>query len=239
MSIASAIEELIAEGFTPAQAIKAAKIVEANLASRGPSAEVRKERNARYYQARKERLKASEIKTPKTSEKTESLDVLNVLKASESVLIKTPLARVDDNLLPLEIAGKFQEEGVSQVSKETFETLVPAPKIKTRKQNVDLFQTIVGMWNEMAARSGLVAVRDITTTRQAAILARSQDFLKTYDFPDAIDGWRKLMGLVRGSPFLRGELNGFRCDFDFATRASSFTKIMEGKYEARQAAKRR
>ena len=78
MSIASAIEELIAEGFTPAQAIKAAKIVEANLAPRGPSAEVRKERNARYYQARKERLKASEIKTSKTYKKTESLVVLNV-----------------------------------------------------------------------------------------------------------------------------------------------------------------
>jgi len=38
------------------------------------------------------------------------------------------------------------------------------------------------------------------------------------------------MGLVRGSPFLRGEANGFRCDFDFVTRASSFTKIMEEKY---------
>ncbi len=108
-----------------------------------------------------------------------------------------------------------------------------------RKRNVTLFQTVVGMWNETAAGYHLVAVRDITTTRQAAILARSEDFLKTYDFPDAIDGWRKLMGLVRGSPFLRGELNGFRCDFDFVTRASSFTKIMEGKYEARQAAKRR
>ena len=91
----------------------------------------------------------------------------------------------------------------------------------------------------MATAVRLVAVRDITPTRQAAIIARSEDLLKTYDFPDAIDGWRKLMGLVRGSPFLRGELNGFRCDFDFAIRASSFTKIMEGKYEARQAVKRR
>ena len=110
---------------------------------------------------------------------------------------------------------------------------------KARKGNVTLFQTVVGMWNEMAANCRLIAVRDITPPRQAAIVARSEDFTKTYDFPDALEGWRKLMGLVRGSPFLRGELNGFRCDFDFATRASSFTKIMEGKYEARQAAKRR
>jgi hypothetical protein len=108
-----------------------------------------------------------------------------------------------------------------------------------RRHAVTLFQTVVGMWNEMAANCRLIAVRDITPTRQAAVLARSEDLVKTYEFPDAIEGWRKLMGLVRGSPFLRGELNGFRCDFDFVTRASSFTKIMEGKYEARQAAKRR
>ena len=84
----------------------------------------------------------------------------------------------------------------------------------------------------MAAANRLVAVRDITPPRQAAIVARSDDLIKTYDFPDALAGWRKLLGLVRGSPFLRGELNGFRCDFDFVTSASSFTKIMEGKYEA-------
>jgi len=95
------------------------------------------------------------------------------------------------------------------------------------------------MWNDLASGCRLVAVRDITPPRQAAILARSDDLVKTYEFPDALAGWRKLMGLVRGSPFLRGERNGFRCDFDFVTRASSFTKIMEGKYEAGQTAQRR
>jgi hypothetical protein len=53
MSIAAAIEEMIAEGFTIEQAIKAAKIVEANLdlGPAGPTA--RQARNRRYYEAHK------------------------------------------------------------------------------------------------------------------------------------------------------------------------------------------
>jgi len=50
-----------------------------------PRLTARQERNARYYRARKGRLKVTEIKTPDTS---------------ETVLIKTPLARVEDNSLP-------------------------------------------------------------------------------------------------------------------------------------------
>jgi hypothetical protein len=231
MSVVAAIREMLAKGVALDDALDVVEAFEAQLEP--PTA--RQARNQRYYQARKERLKerlkASELRRP--PDKT-----VKTPEASESVLIKTALARVEDNLLPLEIAGGFQEEGVSQVSNETFETLVPETKIKTRKQNVELFQTIVGMWNEMASGLRLVAVRDITPTRQAAIVARSEDLVKTYDFPDPIAGWRKLMGFVRGSPFLRGELNGFRCDFDFVTRASSFTKIMEGKYEARPSIRR-
>ena len=68
----------------------------------GPTGTPRQERNRRYYEARKGRLKASEtvlIKTP--DEASES-----VLKASETVLIKTPLARVEDNPSTIELSGK-------------------------------------------------------------------------------------------------------------------------------------
>lgn len=137
-----------------------------------------------------------------------------------------------------------KEKNSTPVGSVSNETLVPEGSgtlFERRKEQVELFQSVVGMWNDMAAGLKLVAVRDITHPRQAAIIARSADLTKTYDFPDALEGWRKLMGLVRASPFLRGEANGFRCDFDFLTRASSFTKIMEGKYEAqpKQAQQRR
>jgi hypothetical protein len=235
MSIAAAIEEMIAEGFTLEQAIRAAKIVEAHLFAPIDNRTAHAKRQERYRE-RKRDGKASQSVTNVTPGKASQRDA----KASQSVTFVTPLARVEDNLLPLETAGGFQEEGVSQGSNEPFETLVPGgQKAVTRKDRVELCQTVVGMWNQTAAGAGLIAVRDITATRQAAIVARSEDFTKTYDFPDALAGWRKLMGLVRGSPFLRGELNGFRCDFDFVTRASSFTKIMEGKYEARQTSGRR
>jgi hypothetical protein len=126
----------------------------------------------------------------------------------------------------------------SQSSYELFdETLVPevsGTRVCQKKQQVELFQTVVGLWNDTAAECRLVEVRDITPKRQSAILARSKDLTKTYDFPDVLEGWRALIGRVRGSPFLRGEANGFRCDFDFISRATYFTKIMEGKYETRQ-----
>jgi hypothetical protein len=101
VSIAAAIEEMIEEGFTLDQAIKAAKIVEANLAM-GAALTARQVRNQRYYQARKERrerLNSDALRRSQDASET-------VLKASETVLIKTPLARVEDSSTTTEISGK-------------------------------------------------------------------------------------------------------------------------------------
>jgi hypothetical protein len=226
MSVAAAIREMLAKGMTLDDALAVVEAFEADREDRSTGAR----RQARY----RERKRNESVTKRNGDDRNESDALLR-----KSVTPVTPLARVEDNLLPLETAGGFQEEGEFQVSRETFNSLVPDPKSALRKQTVALCQTVVGMWNDMASGLRLVVVRDITAARQAAIVARSEDLVKTYDFPDALAGWRKLMGLVRGSPFLRGELNGFRCDFDFVTRASSFTKIMEGKYEARQTSGRR
>ena len=113
------------------------------------------------------------------------------------------------------------------------ETLVPAVREdagERRKEHVELCQMVVALWNDLAASLRLPEVRDITASRQAAIRQRSKDLVETYDFPDPLAGWRAAAGKVRASPFLRGE-SGFRCDFDFLVRASSFTRIMEGRYE--------
>ena len=45
-----------------------------------------------------------------------------------------------------------------------------------------------------------------------------------------------LLARVRGSPYLRGEVNGFRCTFDWIVNASNYQKIMEGNYEDRKVA---
>jgi len=97
MSIAAAIEKMIAAGFTLEQAITAAKIVEGELAGE-PQTTARQARNRRYYENRK-RLNSDALRRPQDASET-------VLKASETVLIKTPLARVEDNPSTKKISGK-------------------------------------------------------------------------------------------------------------------------------------
>ena len=116
MSIAAAIEEMIAEGFTLEQAIKAAKIVEANIAPSGPLLTARQVRNQRYYQARK-RLNSDALRRPQDASET-------VLKASETVLIKTPLARVEDNNPNLELTGKKKNNTPTRLNQTPREILL-------------------------------------------------------------------------------------------------------------------
>ena len=85
MSIVAAIRRMRDAGLTEEQALIAAEAIEAEMVNphdQAPrdEAKSRRDRNARYYEARKQRLKTSEnvLKRLKPSE--------NVLKASESVL---------------------------------------------------------------------------------------------------------------------------------------------------------
>lgn len=131
---------------------------------------------------------------------------------------------------------EFGEADASLVETSAVSTL--ADRV-ARNAEIETIQTVVGLWNGVARDFRLPLVRDITAPRQASILSRSRDLVRTYDFADALSGWRALLAKVRGSPFLRGE-KGFRCDLDFVVRAASFTKIMEGKYdESEQGTNRR
>lgn len=106
MNVSDMVRALKAAGCSPEQIVAAVEQLDETVATR--SSVRRQARNARYYEARKARLKTSEtvlIKTPKTPSES-------VLKASETVLIKTPLARVEDNLLTTEISGK-EEKNIS------------------------------------------------------------------------------------------------------------------------------
>jgi hypothetical protein len=50
-----------------------------------------------------------------------------------------------------------------------------------------------------------------------------------------MDGWRAAMARARASPFLTGaNASGWRASFDFFLQAESFTKLLEGTYDARQ-----
>jgi hypothetical protein len=96
MSVAAAIRQLIAKGFSLDQALMAAEIFEASAtpsppAAQPPARSARQERNARYYQNRKDRLKGSGAEAPKTTKTPLDEERLNS---------DAPRARVEDNLLP-------------------------------------------------------------------------------------------------------------------------------------------
>ncbi len=107
MSVVSTIRELLARGFTVEQALTAAQVFEvASATSASPPAEpsesktARSLRNARYYQNRKERLKASESKTSeKVKTSSDAPKPLSDASCLNSDADPDALARVEDNLL--------------------------------------------------------------------------------------------------------------------------------------------
>lgn len=71
----------------------------------------------------------------------------------------------------------------------------------------------------------LPKVQKLTAKRKSALAARLRDV-------GGLEGWREACRRASASPFLAGENErGWRADFDFLTRESSFTKLMEGAYD--------
>jgi len=85
-------------------------------------------------------------------------------------------------------------------------------------------------WNELACAFRLPTIDEIKSgsTRERQALARLRED------PECP---QKLIARVRGSPYLRGEVNGFHCGFDWIIKPSNFQKIMEGNYEDRKRVK--
>lgn len=87
-------------------------------------------------------------------------------------------------------------------------------------------------YNAVAEESGWPIAQRSTEKRRRAITRRLRDC-------GGIDGWRTAMAKARASPFLRGEKGrgkdhtGWAPDLDFFLQESSFTKLMEGKYDDR------
>jgi hypothetical protein len=106
VGVVAAIREMLAKGMPLEEALDIAEAFETPLEG-GNSA--RQERNARYYQTRKERLKRLNSDALRRSDEVSE----TVLKASETVLIKTPLARVEDSSLDSESTGKKKKKDSS------------------------------------------------------------------------------------------------------------------------------
>lgn len=102
------------------------------------------------------------------------------------------------------------------------------------EKNTELIQNVVSEWNDLASNLKLPQVVHITPARQSSILRRAKELVDYYDYSEPLQGFQGLFSKIRGSPFLRGDTGKFRADLDFAINQSSFTKIMEDRYEGVQ-----
>jgi hypothetical protein len=113
MTLGDAVRRLVEAGATPEVIAIAVEEIEA---ARTGSLNARQARNRRYYQNRK-RLNSDGFKTPQDASET-------VLKPSETVLIKTPLARVEDNPSTKKLSGKVRKNSTRERLKTPREILL-------------------------------------------------------------------------------------------------------------------
>ena len=84
----------------------------------------------------------------------------------------------------------------------------------------------------------LPRVREWTKARQSMLTSRWREKPER----QSLDWWRKFFGYVAGCAFLTGNVPGrnggppFMADLEWLVRPSNFVKVIEGKYEQREAA---
>jgi hypothetical protein len=100
--------------------------------------------------------------------------------------------------------------------------------IEKPKKNFEALKAFGEAWNQLAGALHLPAIDEIKTgsTRERQALARLREM--------PANGIQELIARIRGSPYLRGEVNSFRVSFDWIIKPSNYQKIMEGNYEDRK-----
>jgi len=93
-----------------------------------------------------------------------------------------------------------------------------------KKEKRGELQKAVELYNDTADKIGLAVVQKLSDTRKKNLNARLKDC-------EGLDGWKHALSLLEASSFCRGDNDrGWKADFDFILRESSFIKLMEGKY---------
>lgn len=78
-------------------------------------------------------------------------------------------------------------------------------------------------YNDLAARCALPQAAKLTPARERAIIARLREY--------GLDGWQQALAMIERSAFLRGRNErNWRADLDFLAQASSFSKVIDGRY---------
>jgi uncharacterized protein YdaU (DUF1376 family) len=92
---------------------------------------------------------------------------------------------------------------------------------------IDGIAEAVSAYNATADRTGWPKVQKLSPARRAALRGRLKDC-------DGPEGWQIAIAKAEASSFLTGQTSKpFMASFDFITKQSNFTKIMEGNYDDR------
>lgn len=111
---------------------------------------------------------------------------------------------------------QVREEGKKEEGEEANASSSSPPELRP--------QHVVEFWNEMAARTGLPQVRDLSEKRRRALKLRISRY--------SIDEIAAAILAIERTPFLLGQTGGsWRADFDFLLRPDTILKILEGKYD--------
>lgn len=110
---------------------------------------------------------------------------------------------------------------------ERGEGFPPSPALKVfDRADCDNVSTAVLAWNSLAVATGLASVHRVTASRRKKLLARLAD-------AGGLEGWKEALRRIEKSPFLLGRNGrGWCVNFDFVIREASFTKLIEGAYDA-------
>lgn len=98
---------------------------------------------------------------------------------------------------------------------------------KASLSSVDDVSAAVSAYNLSAEKSGWPSIRILSKPRRAALLARLREC-------GGLEGWNIALEKAQASNHCCGQNErGWVANFDFLTRQSSFTKLMEGNYDNR------
>jgi uncharacterized protein YdaU (DUF1376 family) len=111
------------------------------------------------------------------------------------------------------------------VEKDTLSLLPNLPVRDDVKEAIEIY-------NSVATAIGGTVNQAITPDRRAKVKARLREC-------GGLDGWRVAMEKARASPYLRGEVNGFKLSLKFVCQQESFASLMEGKYDERKQPEKR
>lgn len=147
----------------------------------------------------------------------------NALKSHDARRANAQQEHLQNDCISEPEPKKIRDADASLVN-ETVDLALSAEKRALRER----LQAFGEAWNVLAASLRMPSIDEIKagSTRERHALARLREM------PD--DGVSDLMARIRGSPYLRGEVNGFRCTFDWIINAANYQKIMEGNYEDRK-----